>query len=123
MTLSLVKILFASLVFISVAKAQSNGSQMYSQLQGTYWSGEFQVKIKTKKGKVLKALQKFPIEISFLKQQDETGIGYTFIKDVSKATKAEDRGFGDSIPDRGGIALVRMGPRRRPACLLRIAPQ
>lgn len=84
MTKSLLIIAFFSMA----ALAQNASSQIYSELAGTQWQGAFQVKV----GR-LKAMQPFPIEISFLSQATERGIGYLFKKDISQATKAETMGF------------------------------
>ena len=100
MSFKFLKIVFATLLLVTLAKAQTAATQVYSQLQETYWQGEFQVLVKNAKGKLIKPLQKFPIEISFLKMKDDKGVDYTFRKDISKATENEGRGFGelDTVP-------------------------
>ena len=98
------KTFVCSLLLFTLAQAQSsaestaNLSQFYSQLQGTYWSGTFEVSFKLAVGKANSDGKKkvlfhgkvapHPIEISFLNQVLQMDQAYRVIFNCSMATLA-----------------------------------
>ena len=110
------KTFVCSLLLFTLAQAQSsaestaNLSQFYSQLQGTYWSGTFEVSFKLAVGKANSDGKKkvlfhgkvapHPIEISFLNQQGNGNISYTFFKDITDLKGEAKKGFEllDPVP-------------------------
>ncbi len=109
------KTIVGSLLIFTLAQAQSsaesaaNLSQFYSRLQGTYWAGTFAASLSIGENKktikpnskpLERKVKAHPIEISFLSQQGEGNIGYTFKKDITDLKGIEKKGFDflDPVP-------------------------
>ncbi len=109
------KTIVGSLLIFTLTQAQPSAettaslSQFYSRLQGTYWTGTFAAslslsgskKSNTPSSKPLeRKVKAHPIEISFLTQQGDGNIGYTFKKDISDLKGIEKKGFNflDPVP-------------------------
>jgi hypothetical protein len=95
------KLALASLLFFATSHADV-GNTFYSQIQETFWSGSFNVTVKSEKtGKILKTLPNYPIDISFMPfENGQNQIGYKFRKDISKASPFAKLGFKkiDAVP-------------------------
>lgn len=85
------------LIFLAawLSQAETNQSQLFSQLMGTTWAGSLQPTLRS-----IRTLPAMYIEISFLKQHDGSKIGYIFDKDVSTLNRLDTKGLieVDSVP-------------------------